>query len=136
MEYVSGEVAFSHLTEFEKFKGESTGKYSLTITLDDEAASKLEGQGVKLKVHDGKKQRAFKTKWDFQYVDTAKTPQEGELGRGSKVNVAYKLGQPYGEYGVTTFLHGVQVVERVEPQGSADVFSVDESVVPEDNLPF
>ena len=136
MEYVSGEVAFSHLTEFEKFQGESTGKYSLTITLDDEAASKLEGQGVKLKVHDGKKQRAFKTKWDFQYVDTAKTPQEGELGRGSKVNVAYKLGQPYGEYGVTTFLHGVQVVERVEPQGSADVFSVDESVVPEDNLPF
>jgi len=136
MEYVSGEVAFSHLTEFEKFQGESTGKYSLTITLDDEAASKLEGQGVKLKVHDGKKQRAFKTKYEFQYVDTEKQPQEGELGRGSKVKVAYKLGQPYGEYGVTTFLQGVQVVERVKPEGSADVFSVDESVVPDDKIPF
>ena len=136
MEYVMGEVAFSHLTEFEKFKGESTEKYSLTIVLNDEAASKLEGQGVKLKVHDGKKQRAFKTKYDFQYVDVEKKPQEGELGRGSKVKVAYKLGQPYGEYGVTTFLQGVQVVERVEPQGEADVFSVDEKDVPEDNLPF
>ena len=136
MEYVTGEVAFSHLTEFEKFQGESTEKYSLTIVLDDEAASKLEGQGVKLRVHDGKKQRAFKTKYDFQYVDTDKKPQEGELGRGSKVKVAYKLGQPYGEYGVTTFLQGVQVVERVEPQGKADVFSVDEKDVPEDDLPF
>ena len=136
MEYVSGEVAFSHLTEHEKFQGESTGKYSLTITLDDEAASKLEGQGVKLKVHEGKKQRAFKTKYDFQYVDTAKQPQEGELGRGSKVKVAYKLGGNYGDYGVTTFLQGVQVIERVEPQGSADVFSVDESAVPDDGMPF
>ena len=27
----------------------------------------------------------------------------------------------------------VQVVERVEPEGSADVFSVDESVVPDDS---
>ena len=71
------------------------------------------------------------------YVDTDKKPQEGELGRGSKVKVAYKLGQPYGEYGVTTFLHGVQVVERVEPQGKADVFSVDEKDVPEDEAcPF
>ena len=69
MEYVSGEVAFSHLTEFEKFQGESTGKYSVTITLDDEAASKLEGQGVKLKTHEGKKQRAFKTKYELVEPD-------------------------------------------------------------------
>ena len=136
MEYVEGLVAFSHLTEFEKFQGEPTDKYSLTITLEDEAASKLESQGVKLKVHDGKKQRAFKTKYDFQYVDMNKKPEQGELGRGSKVKVAYKLGQPYGEYGVTTFLQGVQVIERVEAQGSADVFSVDEKDVPEDDLPF
>ena len=136
MEYVSGEVAFSHLTEFEKFQGESTEKYSLTIVLDDEAASKLEGQGVKLKTHEGKKQRAFKTKYDFQYVDTDKKPQEGELGRGSKVKVAYKLGGNFGEYGVTTFLQGVQVVERVEPQGKADVFQVSEDAIPDDGMPF
>ena len=136
MEYVSGEVAFSHLTEFEKFQGESTEKYSVTIVLDDETASKLEGQGVKLKTHEGKKQRAFKTKYDFTYIDMDKRPVSDELGRGSKVKIAYKLGQPYGEYGVTTFLQGVQVVERVEPQGKADVFSVDEKDVPEDDLPF
>ena len=135
MEYASGEVAFSHLTEFEKFQGESTEKYSLTITLDDEAAKKLEDQGVKLKTHEGKKQRAFKTKYDFQYVDADKKPQEGELGRGSKVKVAYKLGQPYGEH-VATFLQGVQVVERVEPQGKADVFQVSEDAIPDDSIPF
>jgi hypothetical protein len=136
MEFVSGEVAFSNLTEHEKFQGESTGKYSVVITVDDDAAKKLEGQGIKLKNHEGKHQRAFKTKYEFQYVDTEKAPQEGELGRGSKVKVAYKLGEPYGEYGVTTFLQGIQVIERVEPLGSVDVFTVSEADVPDDDLPF
>jgi hypothetical protein len=69
-------------------------------------------------------------------VDTNKKPIEGELGRGSKVKIAYKLGGNYGEYGVTTFLQGVQVIERVEPAGTTDVFEVDASAVPDDGMPF
>ena len=136
MEYVQGEVAFSHLTKHESFSGESTGKYSVVITVDADEAKKLEGQGIKLKDYDGKKQRAFKTKFEFQYVDADKKPQESELGRGSKVVVAYKMGEPYGEYGVTTYLQGVKVMERVQAGGSADAFEVDESEIDNSDIPF
>ena len=134
LEFISGEVAFSHLTKHEVFNNESTGKFSLVITVDDDAAKKLEGQGIELKVYDGKKQRAFKTRFKFQYVDSEKTAQEGELGRGSKVTIAYKLGEPYGDYGVSTFLQGVQVKERSQPAGSEDVFTADKAT--NDDLPF
>jgi hypothetical protein len=136
MEYCNGEIAFSSLTKHDTFQGESTGKFSVTVTVDDDTAQRLEGQGIKLKTHDGKKQRAFKTQYEFAYVDTNKKPVEGELGRGSKVKIAYKLGGNYGEYGVTTFLQGVQVIERVEPAGTTDVFEVDASAVPDDGMPF
>lgn len=120
MEYVDGEVVFSNLTSHDNY-----GKFSIVVTLDEEATKKLEGQGIKVKDYEGKKQRSFKTKFDFQYVDANKKEQEGELGRGSKVTVAYKLGQPYAEHGVTTYLHGVKVVECVNPSGKGDVFKVD-----------
>jgi hypothetical protein len=136
MEFIKGEVAFSNLTEHEVFKGESTGKYTLVVTVDDDAVKKLEEQGVHLKTHDGKKQRKFGTRYEFQYEDTEKKPVSGELGRGSKVMVAYKLGAPYGQYGVTTFLQGVQVIERAEAQTPVDVFTVSADDVPDDNMPF
>jgi hypothetical protein len=136
MEFIKGEVAFSNLTEHEVFKGESTGKYTLVVTVDDDAVKKLEEQGVHLKTHEGKKQRKFGTRYEFQYEDTEKKPVSGELGRGSKVMVAYKLGEPYGQYGVTTFLQGVQVIERAEAQTPVDVFTVSADDVPEDDLPF
>ena len=136
MEYVQGEVAFSHLTKHESFNGESTGKYSVVITVDADEAKKLEEQGIKLKDYDGKKQRAFKTKFEFQYVDAEKTTQKDELGRGSKVMVAYKVGEPYGNYGTTTYLQGVKVMERVQAGGSADAFEVDESEIDNSDIPF
>ena len=136
MNFISGEVAFSNLVEHEVFNGESTGKYSIVVTVDDDTAKKLEDQGIKLRVHEGKKQRAFKTRYSFQYEDTEKTPMSGELGRGSKVKIAYKLGEPYGEYGVTTFLQGIQVVESAEAAKPVDVFTVSEDDLPEDDLPF
>lgn len=131
MEYVDGEVVFSNLTSQDNY-----GKFSIVVTLGEEATKKLESEGVKVKDYEGKKQRAFKTKFDFQYVDADKKKQEGELGRGSKVTVAYKLGEPYAEYGVTTYLQGIKVVERVSPSGKGDVFEVDATEIDNSDIPF
>ena len=131
MEYVDGEVVFSNLTSHDNY-----GKFSIVVTLGEEATKKLEGEGVKVKDYEGKKQRAFKTQFDFQYVDADKKKQEGELGRGSKVTVAYKLGKPYAEYGVTTYLQGVKVVECVSPAGKGDVFEVDATEIDNSDIPF
>lgn len=131
MEYVDGEVAFSNLTSKDRY-----GKFSIVVTLGEEAIKKLEGEGVKLKDYQGNKQRAFKTTFDVQYVDADKKKQEGELGRGSKVTIAYKLGEPYLEYGVTTYLKGVKVVECVKPAGKGDVFEVDTTEIDNSDIPF
>jgi hypothetical protein len=131
MEYVDGEVVFSNLTSHDNY-----GKFSIVVTLGEEATKKLEGEGVKVKDYEGKKQRAFKTKFDFQYVDADKKKQEGELGRGSKVTVAYKLGEPYAEYGVTTYLQGIKVVECVSPSVKGDVFEVDATEIDNSDIPF
>ena len=131
MEYLNGEVVFSNLAEHDNY-----GKFSVVVMVDDEATKKLESQGVKVKDYEGKKQRAFKTQFEFQYVDADKKAQEGELGRGSKVTIAYKLGEPYEEYGVTTYLQGVKVVERVKPAGKGDVFEVDATEIDNSDIPF
>jgi hypothetical protein len=131
MEYVDGEVAFSGLTGRDTY-----GKYSIVVNLDEDAANKLESEGVKIKDWEGKKQRAFRTKFDFQYVDADKKAQEGELERGSKVTIAYKLGEPYAEYGVTTYLQGVKVVKRASPASKGDVSGVNTAEIYNSDVPF
>ena len=131
MEYVDGEVAFSNLTSKDRY-----GKFSIVVTLDEEATKKLEGEGVKVKDYQGNKQRAFKTTYDVQYVDADKKNQEGELERGSKVTIAYKLGEPYAEYGVTTYLQGIKVVERVSSASKGDVFGVNTAEIYNSDIPF
>ena len=46
---VQGTAAFVNLTEHELYQGQSTGKYSLTVTLDDGSIAQLESQGVKMR---------------------------------------------------------------------------------------
>jgi hypothetical protein len=64
MSVITGKVAFANLTEHEVFNGQSTGKYSVVVTLDDEAADKLAAEGVKLKTYKNQSQRKFATKYD------------------------------------------------------------------------
>ena len=47
MAVVSGKAAFAHLDSTEVYNGQDTGKYTLTITLDDDNADLLAEQGVK-----------------------------------------------------------------------------------------
>jgi hypothetical protein len=110
----SGVVAFSNLTECEVYQGQSTGRYSLVITMDEASASPLGDMGVKLKEYDGKKQRKFASKFHVQVVDTDDQPVNGEIPYGSKVRVLWKAGDAHPQHGVGTYLNKVRVVEFAE----------------------
>ena len=107
---VEGTTNFSHLTKFEEYKGKSTDRYALTVTLDDETAQQLESKGVRIREYDGKKQRKFTSQYEVRIVDGTGKPFEGEIPYNSSVKVAFKYGNE-GEHGVPTYLNAVQVVE-------------------------
>jgi hypothetical protein len=113
----SGVVAFSNLTEHEMYDGQSTGRYSLVITMEDSDASKLADMGVKLKNYDGKEQRKFASKYHVSVVDTEDRPVNGEIPYGSKVRVLWKDGVAHPQHGVGTYLNKVRVVEFAENDG-------------------
>jgi hypothetical protein len=61
MAVVEGTIAFENLETHEMYQGQSTGKYSVVISLDDNTADQLAGLGVKLREYEGTKQRKFST---------------------------------------------------------------------------
>jgi hypothetical protein len=134
---VEGTTNFSHLTKFEEYKGKSTDRYALTITLDDDTADKLESNGVKVREYDGKKQRKFTSQYEVRVVDGTGQPFDGEVPYNSKVKVAFKYGNA-GEHGVPTYLNAVQVVEaangglppefNIEPTPKQDDFAESEDI--------
>lgn len=109
-----GTVAFSNLTEHEVYNNQSTGKFSLVIVLDEAEASKLEDLGVKLKEYEDKVQRKFASKFNVGVIDADDQPVAGEIPRGSKVNVLYKLGDDHPQHGVGTYLAKVRVTEMAD----------------------
>ncbi len=115
----SGVVAFSNLTECEFYQGQSTGRYSLVITLNDADASKLEDMGVKLKEYNDNKQRKFASKFHVPIVDIDDHPFVGEIPYGSKVRVLWKDGDTHPVHGVATYLNKVRVVEFAEGEVEA-----------------
>lgn len=116
----SGEVAFSHLTEFDKYKNKSTGNYTLTITMDEAEASRLRDMGVQVKEYQKndsepvKLQRKFKSQFNVRVVDIDNHPFSGEIPYGSKVRVLWTTGEPSADYGVPTYLQQVRVVDLAE----------------------
>src|SRR6056300_1019063 len=96
---IEGAVAFSNLTEHDVYNGQSTGKYSMTITLNDSDAESLSKQGIKIKEYDNDgevlKQRKFSSKFDLRVIDAENNPYRREVPRGSKVRLLFKLGQEH-----------------------------------------
>lgn len=135
---VEGTTNFSHLTKFEEYKGKSTDRYALTITLDDDTAKKLESEGVTVREYDGKKQRKFTSQFEVRVVDGTGQPFEGEVPYNSKVKVAFKYGNA-GEHGVPTYLNAVQVVEAANG-GLPPEFNIEpaaqQSEFAEEDIPF
>ena len=135
---VEGTTNFSHLTKFEEYKGKSTDRYALTITLDDATAEKLESEGVNVREYDGKKQRKFTSQFEVRVVDGSGQPFEGEVPYNSKVKVAFKYGNA-GEHGVPTYLNAVQVVEAANgglPPEFNIVPAPQQDALAEDDIPF
>jgi hypothetical protein len=121
MTYVTnGVVAFCDLKEHEVYKGKSTGRFSLVVTLDDAEASKLADKGIKVKTYEDKKQRKFSSKFDVRVVDMDNVPTDKTIPYGSKVRLAWADGPSHPEHGVPTYLDAVRVVELAEVVGGEE----------------
>jgi hypothetical protein len=117
---VEGIVNFSNLTEHDVFNGQSTGSYTMTITLSDEDANELSANGVKIKDYQGNKQRKFKSIYEIKRFDAEGNPYMGEVPYNSRVRLKYKLGKAHPVHGVSTYLEAVKVLEEAEFEASAD----------------
>ena len=102
MSVINGTVAFANLNEHEVFNGQSTGKYSLVVVLDDDGAEKLEQEGIKVKMYKNQAQRKFTTKFeDFPVIDNDGEPvSKSSVRYGDKVRIKYNLGNPHPVHGV------------------------------------
>jgi|TARA_R110000772_G_scaffold55726_4_gene127143 hypothetical protein len=110
-----GVVAFSNLTECEVYQGQSTGRYTVVITMDDAEASKLSDFGVKLKDYEGKAQRKFASKFPVLVKDLDDNPVRGEIPYGSEVRVLWVPSkEPHPQHGVGTYAEQVRVVTLAE----------------------
>ena len=120
VDILEGKVAFQNLEDHEFYQGQSTGKYSIVLSLDEKTSNKLLDKGVKLSEYDGVKQRKFSTKYKVPVFNNDGTPFLGELGRGSKVRVMYTEGNEHPVHGTSTYLNKVKVIELNEIESSGD----------------
>lgn len=123
----TGVAKYVYLDSTEKFNGEDTGKYTLTISVDDKEAKALEKAGVKVRTittDDGEyKARKFSTKYPlpFEMIKTVDGEAIGhDFGAESEVQVLWKAGQEHPMHGVATYLTAVKVLTRTEGYKSQD----------------
>ena len=114
MAVVEGTLAFENLDTHEMYQGQSTGKYSVVISVDEDTASSLSGLGVKMREYEGVKQRKFATKYDVSVFDKEGMPFTGRIGRGSKVRLLWEEGSPHPVHGTSTYLKKIKVLEVAE----------------------
>jgi hypothetical protein len=114
----TGVVAFSNLTAHEVYKGKTTGRYSIVITMDEANASKLRDMGVTVKEYKDTPQRKFASQYHVGIVDAQDNPFTGEIPYGSVVRVLWQNGPAHPEHGVPTYLNKVRVVELAETSAS------------------
>ena len=81
---LEGTVAFANLTEHEVYNNQSTGKFSLVVSLDEATADELDAKGVKLREYEGVKQRKFSSKFDVPVLNPDGSAFNGRVTRGSK----------------------------------------------------
>jgi hypothetical protein len=117
---IEGNVAFSSVTKHDSYMGQSTGKYTITVTLPTEGAEKLSSAGVKVKEYEGTPQRKFSSGFAVKVVDAENSPFDQEIPRGSLVRIKYKLGNEHPVHGVSTYLEAVRVLEVADFDGQQD----------------
>lgn len=120
MAVLTGKAAFINLTETEQYQGQDTGRYTLTVTLDDDAAQMLSEQGVKLRDYEGTAQRKFSSKYPVKVIDAEDNPFIGPVTRGSTIRLSYKTGPAHPVHGTPTYLNAVRVLELADDAGIDD----------------
>lgn len=120
MAVLTGKAAFVNLTETEQYQGQDTGRYTLTVTLDDDAAQMLSQQGVKLRDYEGTAQRKFSSKYPVKVIDAEDNPFIGPITRGSTIRLSYKTGPAHPVHGTPTYLNAVRVIELAEDKSIDD----------------
>lgn len=111
---IEGNVAFSNVTKHDVYNGQSTGKYTMTITTNDQFAQELTDAGVKVKDYEGKPQRKFSSGYDVRVLDAEGNTFGREVPRGSLVRLRYKLGNEHPVHGTATYLEAVRVLEEAD----------------------
>jgi len=122
MAVLEGNVAFANLDEHEVYQGQSTGKFSLVVSLEGADADSLAERGVKLRDYEGTKQRKFASKFDVPMFDAEGMDWRGRLTRGSKVRIQYQEGDEHPVHGVSTYLQKVKVLELAETDDTGGDF--------------
>jgi hypothetical protein len=117
---LEGTVAFENLNEHEMYNGQTTGKFSLVVSLDDATADELDANGVKLREYEGVKQRKFTSKFDVPVLNPDGSAFSGRVTRGSKVRLLYSDGAAHPVHGTPTYLNKVKVLEVAEVEGAED----------------
>jgi hypothetical protein len=119
-----GVAKYVYLDSTEKYQGEDTGKYTLTVGITNAEAKKLEDIGVKVRTitdqDTGKdiKIRKFSTQYKLQ--DNMIQTEGGDVigtdfGAGSGVQVLWKAGKAHPTHGVATYLTAIKVADEHEP---------------------
>jgi hypothetical protein len=114
---IEGIVNFSNLTQHDVYMGQTTGKYTMTITMSEDDAESLSSRGVKIKDYEGAKQRKFSSKFDVKVLDAE---GNGEVPYNSKVRLKYKVGPAHPVHGLSTYLEAVKVLEVAEMDSEDD----------------
>ena len=117
MSLAEGTVAFQNLQQTEVYQGQDTGRYTLTLSLEEDMASKLSDEGVKVKDYEGIAQRKFASKFPVRIVNANDEPFMGAITKGSLVRVQYKLGDSHPVHATPTYLNAVRVLELGEESG-------------------
>lgn len=110
-------ILFSNINKVDDL----SGKYQVTVTMDEATAADAEAAGipVKTKEYDGATQfqAVFKSKFRPEVIaadgQTKVEMNGGELGRGSKINIQYseRDWNAAGKSGTARDLNKIQVVE-------------------------
>ena len=111
---LEGTVAFCNLAETERYNGQDTGKYSVVLVMDDEDAATLENQGVRIKEYQNNKQRKFASKYSIDVLDAEGNVVSKHIPYGSKVRIKWKAGPEHPQWGTSTYLEKIKVLEYAE----------------------
>ena len=115
MAVMEGKAQFIWLKETEVYEGKDTGRYTVTLTLNDDTSNELSSKGVRLKSYgEGSEaimQRKFASKYPVRVIDAEGEPFAGDIPSGSTVRISYKYGPEHPVYGVPVYMDGIRVLE-------------------------